>query len=96
MRGSTDCAFIELQNGPFRSRWSSSVSVTRRRPTPSSSVDLLLSLPQSPLSIYILFDLYLYSEGTQASTLWRVSSWSPFRSCSFQCFIISVDSHPHC
>ena len=44
-----------------------------------------LSLPQSPLSIYILFDLYLYSEGTQASTLWRVSSWSPSRSCSFRC-----------
>ena len=29
--------------------------------------------------------LYLYSEGTQASTLWRVSSWSPFRLCSFRC-----------
>ena len=32
--------------------------------------------PQSPLwplSIYILFDLYLYSEGTQASTLCGVS-----------------------
>ena len=50
-----------------------------------------------PLSIYILFYLYLYSEGTQASTLWRVSSWSPSRSCSFPlCLIISVDSHPHC
>ena len=36
-------------------------------------------------SLSILFDLYLYSEGTQASTLWRVSSWSPFRSCSFRC-----------
>ena len=36
-------------------------------------------------SLSILFDLYLYSEGTQASTLWRVSSWSPSRSCSFRC-----------
>ena len=52
--------------------------------------------PPSPLSIYILFDPYLYTEGTQASTLWRVSSWSPSRSCSFRCVrIISVDSHLH-
>ena len=42
--------------------------------------------PQSPPPFsFILFDLYLYSEGTQASTLWRVSSWSPSRSCSFRC-----------
>ena len=47
-----------------------------------------LSLPQSRPFLSILFeyfDLYLYSEGTQASTLWRVSSWSPSRSCSFRC-----------
>ena len=35
--------------------------------------------------LFEYFDLYLYSEGTQASTLWRVSSWSPSRSCSFRC-----------
>ena len=62
-----------------------STSVTLRRSASSTSVDLPLFLPQSPHSIYILFDLYLYSEGTQASTLWRVSSWSPSRSRSFRC-----------
>ena len=35
--------------------------------------------------LFEYFDLYLYSEGTQASTLWRVSTWSPSRSCSFRC-----------
>ena len=44
----------------------------------------LFLFPNLP-SLSILFDLYLYSEGTQASTLWRVSSWSPSRSCSFRC-----------
>ena len=44
--------------------------------------------PPIPPSLSILFDLYQYSEGTQASTLWRVclsASWSPSRSCSFCC-----------
>ena len=44
----------------------------------------LFLFPNPPLS-FVFFDLYLYSEGTQASTLWRVSSWSPSRSCSFRC-----------
>ena len=63
-------------------------SVTQRRPTPSSSVEadyVPRFLSPTPPSLSILFDLYLYSEGTQASTLWRVSSWSPSRSCSFRC-----------
>ena len=63
-------------------------SVTQRRPTPSSSVEadyVPRFLSPNPPSLSILFDLYLYSEGTQASTLWRVSSWSPSRSCSFRC-----------
>jgi len=61
-------------------------NVTLHRPASSSSIEASMSWsmspafsPQSPLSS-ILFDLYLYSEGTQASTLWRVSSWSPSRS----------------
>ena len=40
--------------------------------------------PQSLLSIYSLRSLPVL-KGTQASTLWRVSSWSPSRSCSFRC-----------
>ena len=40
--------------------------------------------PNPPLSIYSLRSLPVL-EGTQASTLWRVSSWSPSRSCSFRC-----------
>ena len=56
--------------------------------TTSTSVEASmspLSLPHNLPSLSILFDLYLYSEGTQASTLSRVSSWSPSRSCSFRC-----------
>ena len=58
--------------------------------TTSTSVEAdyvpLFLFPNLP-SLSILFDLYLYTEGTQASTLtlWRVSSWSPSRSCSFRC-----------
>ena len=40
--------------------------------------------PNPPLSVYSLRSLPVL-EGTQASTLWRVSSWSPSRSCSFRC-----------
>ena len=55
----------------------------------------LFLFPNLP-SLSILFDLYLYTEGTQASTLtlWRVSSWSPSRSCSFRCLVRCVSSSP--
>ena len=60
----------------------------------------LFLFPNPPLS-FVFFDLYLYSEGTQASTLWRVSS-SLLVSFPFVlvflplCLTISDDSHSRC
>jgi hypothetical protein len=52
--------------------------------------------PSFSSSIPPLFDFYLYSdsEGTQASTLWRVSSWSS--SCEVHYMYVGVVNVTYC